>query len=69
MHKNALNGKQAGDPEKAVAALISVAGEENPPLHLFLGKDAYDMAYDKISAVEKDLEAWKHVTVATSFEA
>jgi hypothetical protein len=57
-----------GDPEKAVAAIIGIAAEQNPPLHLFLGKDAYEMAYDKISAVEKDLEDWKHVTVSTSFE-
>lgn len=68
IHQHSLNGNQMGDPEKAVAAIIGIAAEQNPPLHLFLGKDAYEMAYDKISAVEKDLEDWKHVTVSTSFE-
>lgn len=68
IHQQSLNGNQAGDPEKAVAAMISIAGEENPPLHLFLGKDAYEMAYDKIGALQTELEKWKQVTVSTSFE-
>lgn len=67
VHQHSMNGNQAGDPEKAVAAIINIADEDNPPLHLFLGKDAYQMAYDKIAAVETDLETWKQVTVSTSF--
>ena len=65
-HQQQINGNQAGDPEKAVAAVIGVAGAENAPLHLFLGEDAYGMAYQKMAAVESDLEAWKAVTIATA---
>ncbi|MFD2935962.1 oxidoreductase [Spirosoma flavum] len=68
-HQNAINGNQPGDPEKAVEALIRIAEEQNPPLHLFLGQDAYDMAYEKINAVKTDLENWKSVTVSMGFEA
>ncbi|QMW06206.1 oxidoreductase [Spirosoma foliorum] len=66
-HQAEINGNQPGDPEKAVAALIQVASAENPPLHLFLGQDAYDMAYTKINSVQSDLETWKAVTVSTGF--
>ncbi|MVM30330.1 SDR family NAD(P)-dependent oxidoreductase [Spirosoma sp. HMF4905] len=67
-HQTQINGNQPGDPEKAVAALIKVANEPNPPLHLFLGQDAYDMAYAKINDVKTDLETWKGVTISTGFE-
>ena len=67
-HQNEINGNQAGDPEKAVAALIRMAQEPNPPLHLFLGQDAYDLAYEKIKAIQNDLETWKAVTVSTGFD-
>ncbi|CCH54010.1 short-chain dehydrogenase/reductase SDR [Fibrisoma limi BUZ 3] len=68
-HQFEINGNQPGDPEKAVAALIQLAAEPNPPLHLFLGQDAYDLAYVKIKAMQDDLETWKHVTVATGFDS
>lgn len=66
-HTGPINGNQQGDPEKAALALIKVAEDENPPLHLFLGQDAYDLAYQKIEAIKSDLEAWKQVTVSTAF--
>lgn len=66
-HQNQINGNQPGDPEKAAAVLIQVAAEANPPLHLFLGQDAYDLAYQKIEAVRNDLETWKALTVSTGF--
>jgi NAD(P)-dependent dehydrogenase (short-subunit alcohol dehydrogenase family) len=69
MHREDINGSQPGDPEKAARAMIDITNVENPPLHLFLGADAYDMAYKKIAAIAADLEAWKSVTVNTGFEA
>ncbi|MGO4288346.1 oxidoreductase [Chitinophaga sp. RAB17] len=68
-HQHEINGNQAGDPEKAVAAIINVAAVENAPLHLFLGEDAYGMAYQKMDAIKADLETWKEVTVNTAIEA
>ncbi len=66
-HQNQINGNQAGDPEKAVAAIIEIAEVENPPLHLFLGEDAYNVAYVKMDAVKSDLEKWKKMTITTGF--
>jgi len=66
-HQNEINGNQPGDPEKAIDALIQISKEKNPPLHLFLGQDAYDMANSKIEIIKTDLENWKELTTSTSF--
>jgi NAD(P)-dependent dehydrogenase (short-subunit alcohol dehydrogenase family) len=66
-HENEINGNQPGDPEKAVAVLIKVASDVNPPVHLFLGQDAYDMANTKMETVHRDLEKYKELTVSTGF--
>ena len=66
-HQQQIKGNQPGDPNKAVAAMIQIADEANPPLHLFLGQDAYDVTYGKVQALQMDLENWKAVTIATGF--
>ena len=67
LHKNTIAGNQPNDPEKGIDALIKMAEEENPALHLFLGQDAYDLAVQKIEAVQNEMETWKAVTVSTGF--
>lgn len=67
MHQNSINGNQPNDPEKGVAAIIAIAESEHPPLHLFLGQDAYDLSLAKIDMVKADLEQWKDVTTSTGF--
>jgi NAD(P)-dependent dehydrogenase (short-subunit alcohol dehydrogenase family) len=66
-HQGDINGNQAGDPEKGVAAIITVAEAQNAPLHLFLGQDAYDIAYQKMNDVKADLENWKELITSTGF--
>ena len=66
-HQQQINGNQPGDPQKASEVLIKIAEDENPPLHLFLGQDAYDMAKIKIEAVESDLEKWEVLGTKTAF--
>jgi len=65
----ALNGAQGGDPEKAAAALMQLAAEANPPLHLLLGPDAYQRAVNKLDALRQNFETWQSLTLSTSFEA
>lgn len=69
MHQHQINGAQAGDPEKAAEVMIRMAEEANPPLHLFLGRDAYDLAHAKIDVVSTDLAQWESVATATAFVA
>lgn len=67
LHQNQYNGAQPGDPDKASDVMIQVAESNNDLLHLFLGKDAYALADQKISAIQKDLNAIRSVATATDF--
>jgi NAD(P)-dependent dehydrogenase (short-subunit alcohol dehydrogenase family) len=68
-HQADIDGQQPGNPEKAMEILIQVAASQQPPLHLFLGQDAYDMAALKNETIRKDLENWKTQATATGFPA
>ncbi|MHC5534528.1 SDR family oxidoreductase [Priestia megaterium] len=58
---------QQGDPDKGMDLLIRISKEVNPPLHLFLGPDAYEVANNKIKNVQKDMEDWKDLATSTNF--
>lgn len=66
-HQQQINGNQPGDPNKGVAAIIEAAGLENPPLYLFLGSDALNLAKEKISMIENEIESWKAISNSTDF--
>lgn len=65
-HKGDINENQPGDPIKLAEALIKVSQDQNPPLHLFLGEDAFNMANQKIASVQSELGKWKEVSVSTA---
>ncbi len=67
-HQQNINANQPGDPEKAAEVMISVAQEENPAIHLFLGADAYRTAEIKIASVQKDMKTYRQTATATGFE-
>lgn len=66
-HLNSINGNQPNDPEKAADVLISISKEKDPPVHLLLGNDSYDMLKNKIEFMAKDVEQWKSYTLSTAF--
>ncbi|MDJ0363971.1 SDR family NAD(P)-dependent oxidoreductase [Hymenobacter sp. H14-R3] len=66
-HEQQINGNQPGDPVKAAQVLMQISEAESPPVHLFLGEDAYQLAAQKIAAVQQDLRQWQAVASATSF--
>jgi NAD(P)-dependent dehydrogenase (short-subunit alcohol dehydrogenase family) len=62
-----FSGKQPGDPARAAAALLRLAAEENPPLRIVLGRDAYDaVEKNDLSKIEQARE-WRHLSVSTDF--
>ncbi|SER19727.1 SDR family NAD(P)-dependent oxidoreductase [Pedobacter rhizosphaerae] len=63
-----MDGTQAGDPEKAAAAMIALVAMPEPPLHLLLGQDALDRATTKIQSLEKEFQKWKAMTISTGFD-
>lgn len=66
-HQQDMNGRQLGDPDKAATVIIKLASADKPPLHLLLGQDAYDLAQQKINAMQKDLDEWREWATATAF--
>ena len=65
-HTEQIQGNQPGDPVKAAAAIIRIAGTENAPLHLLLGPDAYAMAEKKMADLKREMEAWKELSLSTN---
>lgn len=58
------SGKQAGDPVLAATAIIKAALSDKPPLHLLLGKDAYEMTMDKLKQLTDAVEKGKDIAFA-----
>ncbi|GGE64204.1 NADP-dependent 3-hydroxy acid dehydrogenase YdfG [Pedobacter psychrotolerans] len=63
-----MDGVQAGDPEKAAAAMISLASMPNPPVHLLLGNDALIRATSKLDALLEEIQIWKAITISTDLD-
>ena len=64
---SARNGKQPGDPSRAAMAIIKAVTSEQPPLHLLLGRFAYEQMADKIARLQKEIETWREVTLTADF--
>jgi short-subunit dehydrogenase len=62
------DGKQAGDPDRAAEIFMELAESSEPPMHLFLGNDAYNRASKKLTDMSGELEQWKSVTVGADFK-
>jgi NAD(P)-dependent dehydrogenase (short-subunit alcohol dehydrogenase family) len=62
------DGRQAGDPAKAAAAIVEAIDAEQPPLRLVLGADAVDNIRAKHEALSAELERWEMLSRATAFD-
>lgn len=67
LHRNGLDGKQAGDPEKVARLILQTASAAQAPLHLFAGTTANTLAEQKMHAVRQDLDTWRGASDATDF--
>jgi NAD(P)-dependent dehydrogenase (short-subunit alcohol dehydrogenase family) len=63
----AVSGKQAGDPVRAVEAIIKVVEGPNPPHHLLLGNDAYEGAIAKLADLRGDFAKFEAVSRGADF--
>jgi len=66
-YRESDDGKQAGDPKKAVEVILKAVASEEPPLHLPLGERAYSLARNKIKAFTAVIDAWEKEATATGF--
>ena len=63
-----FSGQQTGDPAKLVKILTEIVTLENPPLHLLLGPDTYQLIKEHRENETQEFEAWKHLTLSTNFD-
>jgi NAD(P)-dependent dehydrogenase (short-subunit alcohol dehydrogenase family) len=63
------NGRQPGDPARAAAVILHIAGLDRPPLRLLLGSDAVHGAEQSdLARIDAD-RRWREVSVSTDFDA
>jgi NAD(P)-dependent dehydrogenase (short-subunit alcohol dehydrogenase family) len=61
------NGNQPGDPVRAAAAIVEAVISKHPPLHLLLGKFAYEQATAKLESLRNEYELWRELTFSSDF--
>lgn len=62
-----VSGRQAGDPERAAAAIIALAEEAEPPRHMVLGAWGIDQVTERLRRRLKEIEARREAAIATDF--
>ena len=68
LHLDTFHGRQAGDPDKVATLIMQAADVAEPPVHLFVGKIANELAARKVASIKRDLDVWKGLSEATDFD-
>jgi len=63
-----MSGKQGGDPAKLAAALLAIAGEENPPKRWMAGADAISEAERKAKELIDQANAYRELSSSLAYE-
>lgn len=61
------SGTQPGDPVRAVKAIITAVESAEPPMHLILGRPAFDAAGQKFKEFSAEMEKWRKVSLGADF--
>jgi NADP-dependent 3-hydroxy acid dehydrogenase YdfG len=61
------DGKQRGNPKKAVEAMVRAVDAEQAPLHLLLGANTIPRLKGKVDTLLADVAAWEAVTTGADF--
>lgn len=67
-HLNEINGNQPNDPKKAAKVLITLSKQQQPPIHFFMGEDAYEYADLKIATIQKAMKENHELGTSTGFD-
>jgi NAD(P)-dependent dehydrogenase (short-subunit alcohol dehydrogenase family) len=65
---DAYVGNEPGDPEKLVAVVLRALDSDRPPLNLLVGPYGYVSVQAKIDRLQSDMDTWRAVSTATSFD-
>ena len=61
------SGKQPGDPQRAVEAVVAAVSDPNPPKHLLLGKIALTRFRKRLADWNDELNRWQATTEGADF--
>jgi len=61
------SGTQPGDPVRAAEAIILAVESPEPPLHLVLGRPAYEAATAKFKEFAAEMDKWRDVSLGADF--
>jgi NAD(P)-dependent dehydrogenase (short-subunit alcohol dehydrogenase family) len=61
------SGTQQGDPVRGAEAIIQAVESAEPPLHLLLGKPAYDLTATKLKDFTAEMEKWREVSLGADY--
>lgn len=62
---DAMNHKQAGDPDKLGKVIVSLAASNDPPLRFAAGSDAYRVISDRAPRDHAEADRWRELSVST----
>jgi len=62
------SGTQRGNPDKLVQVLIDLANNPEPPSHLLVGPDTYELVMAHRATEANEIATWKEVTLSTDFD-
>jgi NAD(P)-dependent dehydrogenase (short-subunit alcohol dehydrogenase family) len=61
------SGRQPGDPVRGAQAIIQAVESPEPPLHLLLGRPAYEATAAKLREFSAEMEKWREVSLGADF--
>ncbi|WP_429949100.1 hypothetical protein IGJ55_002351 [Enterococcus sp. AZ170] len=64
----AMNGHQAGNPEKVADLYMEIVAMEEPPLELMVGSDAYELALNMSNQKIQITEKYKELSKSVDFK-
>jgi NAD(P)-dependent dehydrogenase (short-subunit alcohol dehydrogenase family) len=63
-----MNGKQGGDPAKLARAVMTIAGEQTPPLRFIGGDDAIAGAEAALAARQQQIDAYRELSKSLALD-
>jgi NAD(P)-dependent dehydrogenase (short-subunit alcohol dehydrogenase family) len=63
-----MNQKQPGDPDKLAQALMTIAAEEQLPLHFMAGADVLASVEEKVAELTRQAEAYRELSTSLDYD-
>jgi NAD(P)-dependent dehydrogenase (short-subunit alcohol dehydrogenase family) len=63
-----MNGKQGGAPVKLAQALLTIAGQEQPPFRFIAGADAITQAEAKLAERQQQIDAYRDLSTSLALD-